>query len=88
MTLVYIVGAFIGFFGNQQWTFANSSAFPNPTLRFVLAHIFGYLLNLLILFIFVDYLGYSHRWIQAMAIIIVAGLLFVIFKYLVFPEIK
>lgn len=88
MTLVYIVGAFIGFVGNQQWTFANSSAFSNPTLRFVLAHIFGYFLNLLILFIFVDYLGYSHRWIQAMAIIIVAGLLFVIFKYLVFSEIK
>jgi putative flippase GtrA len=81
---VYFIGAFIGFVKNQKWTFANGSALPNPALRYVLAHIFGYLLNFLILFIFVDYLGYSHRWIQATAIIIVAGLLFLIFKYLVF----
>jgi putative flippase GtrA len=67
MTLVYIVGAFIGFVGNQQWTFANSSAFSNPTLRFVLAHIFGYFLNLLIF----DFIFYYFRFIYFCILIMI-----------------
>lgn len=86
MTLVYIVGAYIGFFGNRKWTFASSLSLTNLALRYIVTHIFGYALNLLILFFFVDCLGYSHWWIQAIAIIIVASFLFLIFKYLVFNE--
>lgn len=86
MTLVYIIGASIGFIGNRKWTFAHSGASSSAALRYVSAHLFGYLLNFLILFTFVDRLGYAHQWVQAMAIIIVAGFLFVIFKYFVFHE--
>lgn len=86
MTLVYVVGAFIGFVGNRKWTFAHRGDSSSAALRYVLAHLFGYLLNFLILFTFVDYLGYAHQWVQAVAIIIVAGYLFVVFKYFVFRE--
>ena len=86
MTLVYIIGASIGFIGNRKWTFAHRGDSSSAALRYVLAHLFGYLLNLLILFTFVDHLGYVHQWVQAVAIIIVAGFLFVVFKYLVFRE--
>jgi len=86
MTLVYIIGASIGFIGNRKWTFVHSGALSSAALRYVLAHFFGYLLNYLILFTFVDCLDYAHQWVQAMAIIIVAGFLFVIFKYFVFRE--
>ena len=48
--------------------------------------LFGYLLNFVILLTFVDRLGYTHQWVQAAAIIIVAGFLFITFKYYVFPE--
>lgn len=84
MTLMYIIGATIGFVGNRKWTFAHRGDSSSAALRYVLAHLFGYLLNLLILFTFVDRLGYAHQWVQAMAIIIVAGCLFIIFKYFVF----
>lgn len=87
MTLVYIIGAAIGFVGNQKWTFSHRGNLPSAAPRYVLAHLFGYILNFLILFIFVDHLGYSHQWIQAGAIIIVAGFLFIIFKYFVFHKI-
>lgn len=86
MTLVYIIGASIGFIGNRKWTFAHRGDSASAVLRYVLAHFFGYLLNFLILFCFVDWLGYAHQWVQAVAIIIVAGFLFIIFKYFVFRE--
>ena len=86
MTLVYIVGAIIGFIGNRKWTFAHHGDFSSAAFRYVPAHLFGYLLNFLILFTFVDRLGYAHQWVQAVAIIIVAGFLFIVFKYFVFRE--
>lgn len=86
MTLVYIIGASIGFIGNRKWTFAHRGNPASAALRYLLAHLFGYLLNFLILVTFVDRLGYAHQWVQAMAIIIVAGLLFVVFKYFVFRQ--
>ena len=86
MTLVYIIGASIGFVGNRKWTFAHRGDPASAALRYVLAHLLGYLLNFLILYIFVDHLGYAHQGVQAMAILIVAGFLFVIFKFFVFRE--
>ncbi len=86
MTLVYIIGVFIGFIGNRKWTFAHRGSASGAAFRYMLAHLFGYLLNFLILFTFVDRLGYAHQWVQAAAILIVAGFLFIIFKYFVFRE--
>ena len=43
-------------------------------------------LNLGILAIFVDHFGYAHQWVQAAAIMIVAGFLFFAFKYFVFAQ--
>lgn len=86
MTLLYIAGTFVGFVGNRKWTFAHRGAPSSAALRYVLAHLCGYLINLLILYTFVDRLGYAHQWVQAAAIVIVAGFLFVVFKYFVFSE--
>jgi putative flippase GtrA len=86
MTLLYVVGATIGFLGNRQWTFAYKGALLNAGARYFAAHLFGYLINFLILLTFVDSLGYSHQWVQAGAIFVVAGFLFVVFKYFVFPR--
>lgn len=88
MTFVYIIGASIGFIGNRKWTFAHRGNSSSAALRYVLAHLLGYLLNLFILVTFVDRLGYAHQWVQAAAIIIVAGFLFIVFKYFVFHERK
>jgi putative flippase GtrA len=86
MTISYIIGAFIGFIGHRKWTFAHKGALLGSGARYFIAHLFGYLINFLILLTFVDRLGYSHRWVQAAAIIVVAGFLFVTFRYFVFPK--
>ena len=86
MTLLYVVGATIGFIGNRQWAFSHSGTLPNAAARYFVAHMFGYLINFFLLLIFVDRFGYSHQWVQAGAIFVVAGFLFVAFKYFVFPK--
>lgn len=86
MTLLYVVGATIGFFGNRKWAFAHNGALLGSGARYFMAHVLGYLINFFMLFIFVDRLGYSHQWVQAGAIIVVAAFLFVVFKNFVFPK--
>jgi len=86
MTLLYAVGATAGFFGNRRWAFSHEGALLEASTRYVIAHLFGYMINFLILLTFVDVLGYSHQIVQAVAIIVVAGFLFVVFKYFVFPK--
>lgn len=86
MTLLYIVGAFIGFLGNRKWTFAHRGNSMRAVGRYVTAHTLGYLLNLVILFIFVDRLGYAHQAVQAIAVVVVAGFLFVTLKFYVFSK--
>jgi putative flippase GtrA len=86
MTLVYIIGVFIGFVANRKWTFVHRGNSTQTAVRYAVAYLFGYLLNFAILFTFVDRLGYAHQWVQAVGIIVVAGFLFIVFKYYVFRE--
>lgn len=87
MTLLYIVGAAIGFIGNRKWAFTHKGSMLKSGIRYFVAHFFGYLINLLILLTFVDRLGYPHQCVQAVAIIIVAGFLFLVFKHFVFSNV-
>ena len=86
MTVLYIVGALMGFFGHRKWTFTHQGTLLGSGARYFIAHLIGYLINFIILLTFVDRLGYSHQWVQAGAIIVVAGFLFVAFRYFVFPK--
>lgn len=88
MSLLYFVGASIGFFGNKTLTFKHEGHYLSSSLRYALAHFAGYLLNLSILVVFVDQFGYPHQWVQAVAIFVVAVFLFLLFKFFVFPEKK
>jgi putative flippase GtrA len=84
MTLLYGVGATIGFIGNRRLTFSHTGNVLGSGFRYILAHLTGYFLNLAILLVFVGHLGYPHQLIQAIAIFVVAGYLFIVFKFFVF----
>ena len=86
MTIAYAVGALIGFVGHRQWTFSHKGTLLRSGARYCIAHVFGYLINFLFLLTFVDILGYSHQLVQAAAIFVVAGFLFITFRYFVFPK--
>ncbi|MDK9709088.1 MAG: GtrA family protein [Desulforhopalus sp.] len=88
MTLLYGVGASVGFIGNRKLTFMHKGRVLSSGLRYCVAHCLGYCINLALLYIFVDNLGYSHQWIQAIAIFIVAGFLFIALKFFVFIDLN
>jgi putative flippase GtrA len=86
MTLVYVTGALTGFFGNRNWTFRDRGGTGRSAFFYFLAHGSGYSLNWLLLYVFVDRFGYPHQVVQLAAMVMVALVLFVELKYLVFRE--
>jgi putative flippase GtrA len=88
MSFLYLVGATLGFWGNRKLTFGHKGDLMGAGGRYVVVQILGYLINLSILYVMVDKAGYPHQWVQAAAIFVVAGFLFVSFKYFVFADLK
>jgi putative flippase GtrA len=86
MTLLYLVGVAQTFLFNRQWTFRSEGPARSALIRYVLAHMIGYVINFLMLSVLVDRFGFPHQWVQAAAIFIVAGFLFVAMKFLVFRK--
>lgn len=86
MTVLYLVGATASFLANRRFTFGHTGKLTHAGIRFVLAHLGGYLINLLLLWWLVDQNGHPHQWVQAGAIFIVAAYLFVSFRFFVFPD--
>lgn len=86
MTVLYSVGAVVGFVGNKEFTFSYKGSLLGSSIRYALTHLFGYLLNFFILFVFVDHVGHPHQVVQGIAILAVAAFLFVCFKLFVFRE--
>jgi len=86
MSFFYVIGAILGFWGNKRLTFAHQGGVLASGMRYVFAHAVGYGLNLSLLLIFVGKLGYPHQWVQGVAILVVAGYLFLAFKFFVFTN--
>lgn len=85
MSCLYLVGATAGFFSHRRITFTYQGSHLGSGTRYVLAHLMGYGLNLILLLVFADGLGVAHEIVQAAAIFVVAAFLFVTFKFFVFP---
>lgn len=88
MTMSYLTGACLGFVANRKWTFSYRGSLAATMCRYAIAHLMGYLINFSMLTFFSNRLGFPHQFVQAAAIVIVAGFLFVTFKYFVFPSDK
>ena len=84
MTIAYVTGVTLSFVMNRNWSFGHSGAAHWALARYVAAYVFGYLLNLGLLLFGVDYLNLPHQAVQAVAVFIVAGTLFIMHKFWVF----
>lgn len=85
MTFLYLAGATASFLANRRFTFGHTGKLTHAGIRFMLAHLGGYLINLMLLWWLVDQNGYPHQCVQAGAIFVVAAYLFVSFRFFVFP---
>ncbi len=86
VTVMYPIGAVTAYFGHARYSFAYSGRTSHGIVRYVIAHLIGYGANIGMLYLFSDRLGYPHQLVQAVAIVAVAGILYMLFRCFVFPR--
>lgn len=84
MSILYVVGVLQTFVVNKKWTFHHHGHFSAAFTRYVGSYVIGYLINLSILMVMVDRLGYPHQLIQGLTILMLAVFLFSLQKMWVF----
>jgi putative flippase GtrA len=84
ISLLYPIGATTAYFGHSKYSFAYQGGKKRSVWRYIVAHFISYLVNLLLLYIFWQKLKFPHQAVQAIAIVVCAGVLFLLFKFFVF----
>jgi len=84
MSLLWVVGVLQTFVFNKKWTFSHHGHLSATFLRYISLYAVGYLINLGVLIVLVDQLGYSHQWVQGVMVLVIAVLLFVMQRAWVF----
>lgn len=86
VAIIYPVSAVTGFFAHFRYSFSYSKGYAGAAARYSIAHCIGFGVNLAMLHVLSDRLGFPHQAVQAAAIFVVAGILFLVFRYFVFPN--
>lgn len=84
MSTLYLVGIMQTFAFNKRWSFKYEGVAPTALFRYWIVCASGYLLNLSVLMILVDQLGFPHQLVQGIMILVVAILTFLAHKFWVF----
>ncbi|WP_024850581.1 GtrA family protein [Hydrogenovibrio kuenenii] len=86
VSILYPSSLLLSFFFNKNYTFSYKGRLWPSSKRYLIAQTLGFLLNLGMIYIFVDYLGYPHEYVQLMAIFVVALFLFVMMRHFVYKN--
>ena len=81
ISILYPFGATLSYFGNKKYTFQATHKNSLSALKFIFVHFLGYLINVIILKVFVDYFGFQHQFIQFIAMLFIAIFLFITMKF-------
>lgn len=84
MTGLYLLGMVQTFVLNRAWTFGYRGDVRGAMWRFLVVYALGYLLNYGMLGIFVDAMSFPHQAVQAVAIFVVAVMMFMMQRHWVF----
>jgi putative flippase GtrA len=84
MTVLYIIGAVVAYFGNRKLTFNSTDALWSSGLRYILVHSVGYAIDYTMLTVLHEQYGYAHQYVQICAVGVVAVYLFIAMKFFVF----
>jgi putative flippase GtrA len=85
ISMLYPIGAATAYFGHSRYSFDYTEKGFGAPLRYIVAHAISFNVNLSMLYVFWQLVGWPHQLVQAMAILVCAGVLFLLFKYFVFP---
>jgi len=88
VTILYPIAATTAYIAHSKYSFKYQGRRTSSQFRFIIAQFFGYIVNIMMLSILVERFGYPHQMVQAAAIFVVGGVLFILFRYYVFPAVK
>jgi len=88
IAILYPTGVIGAYFGHTRYSFSHQGPIAERFPRYMLAHAIGYGTNLLLMLILHDHFSVPHELTQAIAIVVVALVLYLLMKFLVFPERK
>jgi putative flippase GtrA len=71
-TITYATGMVISYLANRSFTFRHAGSARRSVLRFVVVNLAGYALNVAILALFVELIGWNALVVQLGAIVVVA----------------
>ncbi|OAJ96179.1 GtrA family protein [Vibrio bivalvicida] len=86
VAITYPLGVLISYFGNAKYTFKKKIKDHSMILKYLTSHFIGYVLNLYLLYLFVDKFGFPHQIIQLICVALISILLFLLFKFFVFTS--
>lgn len=86
VSILYPVSAATGYFAHFKYSFASRRGHGSAAIRYAVAHCVGYGVNVGMLYVFADRMRLPHQVVQAAAIFVVAGILFLLFRYFVFAH--
>ena len=84
MTLLYVLGVVQTFLFNKRWSFKHGGMHGPAFVRYCISYGLGYVLNLVVLIVFVDRFGYPHQIVQGVMVLSLAVMLFLLQKFWVF----
>jgi putative flippase GtrA len=85
MTLAYVLSAAQTFAFNAFWTFEHRRI-KGPLVRYVIAYVVCYFVNISALIVFVDRVGMPHQVVQGVMILVIAAVMFLLQKFWVFAS--
>ena len=88
ISLLYPVGAITAYFGHSKYAFSYQGKHTRALLRYTVAHMIGFGVDFLMLYLLWEKLKFPHQAVQAAAIVVVSSVLFLLFRYFVFPQSK
>ena len=84
ISIFYPIHIGLGFYLNKKWSFSHKGRISISAIKYLIAYLGCYILNVAVLKFFHGYLDFSHLIVQAGAILVIALLLFLAQKYWVF----
>jgi len=84
ISIFYPIYIGLAFYLNKKWSFSHKGRISTSAVRYLIAYIGCYVLNVAALKFFSGYLGYSPLVVQAIAVFVIALLLFLAQKHWVF----
>ena len=86
VTLMYPIGAVTAYYGHARYAFSYNGRHSHVLVRYVIAHLIGYGANIGMLYLFWNQLGYPHQLVQAIAIVVMAVVFFLLYRHFVFSK--